>query len=151
MGRSAGAQIALSAAYTLNNPAIKGVISFYGPADMVWGYAHPTNPLVLNSRQVMEDYLGGTDQKVPLQYVISSATKTVTTHSVPTLLLQGKNDPLVAYEHSIRLNAKLAMLNIPHYTLYLPWATHGFDWTLNGPGGQLSTWSIKAFLQKVLL
>ncbi len=54
LGRSAGGQIVLSAAYMLNDPAIKGVISLYGPADMVWGYANPTNPLVLNSRKVME-------------------------------------------------------------------------------------------------
>src|SRR5205085_8958681 len=47
LGRSAGGQIVLSAAYTLRDRAIKGVISFYGPADMVWGYANPTNPLVL--------------------------------------------------------------------------------------------------------
>src|SRR3954467_15004469 len=83
LGRSAGGQIVLSAAYTLNDPTIKGVISFYGPADMVWGYANPTNPLVLNSRKVMEDYLGGTYKQVPQQYISSSATETATIHSVP--------------------------------------------------------------------
>ncbi|HYH57042.1 MAG TPA: alpha/beta hydrolase, partial [Anseongella sp.] len=44
LGRSAGGQIALLAAYTLADPGIKGVIGFYAPADMVWGYSAPANP-----------------------------------------------------------------------------------------------------------
>ncbi|MCW3109725.1 MAG: alpha/beta hydrolase [Segetibacter sp.] len=150
LGRSAGGQIVLSAAYTLNDPAIKGVISFYGPADMVWGYANPTNPLVLNSRKVMEDYLGGTYQQLPQQYIHSSATETATLHSVPALLIHGENDPLVSHLHGVRLGHKLDSLRLKHYDLYLPWATHGFDYTLNGPAGQLSTWSVMRFLQKVI-
>ncbi|RYZ27659.1 MAG: alpha/beta hydrolase, partial [Chitinophagaceae bacterium] len=60
LGRSAGGQIALSAAYTMHNPSLRAVIDFYGPTDMVWGYENPTSPLVLDSRKIMEDYLGGT-------------------------------------------------------------------------------------------
>jgi acetyl esterase/lipase len=150
LGRSAGGQIVLSAAYTLNDPAIKGVISFYGPANMIWGYANPTNPLVLNSRKVMEDYLGGTYQQVPQQYASSSATETATKNSVATLLIHGENDPLVSHIHGLKLDAKLDGLGVKHYDLYLPWATHGFDWTLNGPAGQLSTWRVKRFLEKVV-
>lgn len=150
LGRSAGGQIVLSAAYTLNDPAIKGVISFYGPADMVWGYANPTNPLVLNSRKVMEDYLGGTYSQVPQQYITSSATETATSHSVPVLLIHGENDPLVSHLHGVRLGKKLDSLGVKHYNIYLPWATHAFDYTLNGPGGQISTWSVMRFLEVVV-
>ncbi len=148
LGRSAGGQIVLTAAYTLKDPAIKGVISFYGPADMVWGYQNPTNPLVLNSGKVMADYLGGNYEKVPAQYVNSSATETWQIHPVPTLLIHGKNDPLVSHIHTERLSNKLTGIN--HNELYLPWATHGFDWTLNGPGGQLSTFAVMQFLQGVV-
>jgi acetyl esterase/lipase len=150
LGRSAGGQIVLSAAYTLNDPGIKGVISFYGPADMVWGYANPTNPLVLDSKKIMEDYLGGTYQQVPQQYFKSSATETAGAHSVPTLLIHGENDPLVSHLHGVRLGAKLDSLGVKHYDVYLPWATHGFDYTLNGPAGQLSTWCVMRFLEKVV-
>jgi len=150
LGRSAGGQIVLSAAYMLNDPTIKGVISFYGPADMVWGYANPTNPLVLNSRKVMEDYLGGTYKQVPQQYIKSSATETATSGAVPALLIYAENDPLVSHVHGVKLGKKLDSLGIKHYDVYLPWATHGFDWTLNGPGGQLSTWCVMKFLENVL-
>ncbi len=149
LGRSAGGQIALSAAYTLNDTRIKGVICFYGPADMIWGYQNPTNPLVLDSRKVMKDYLGGTLSEVPEQYRHSSATETITKQAPLTLLLYGQNDPLVSPGHSTRLSAKLKAQGILFFELYLPWATHGFDYTLNGPGGQLSTWTVKRFLEVV--
>ena len=147
LGRSAGAQIALLAAYTLQDSAIKGVIDFYGPADMVWGYSAPSNPLVMDSRKVMSDYLGGPYPAVPQNYLNSSPIAFVTRQSVPTLLIHGQQDPLVAYEHSTRLNRKLADSGVKHFLLTLPWATHGFDYNLNGPGGQLSTYSVAAFLE----
>lgn len=149
LGRSAGAQIALLAAYTLHDKGIKGIIDFYGPADMVWGYSLPANPWVLDSRGVMEAYLGGTYTKVPSNYVASSPLEFVDQTSVPTLIIHGHSDVLVAYEHSRRLNEKLAKNGVKHYWLKLPWATHGFDFILNGPGGQLSTYAIERFLKAV--
>jgi acetyl esterase/lipase len=150
LGRSAGGQVALSAAYTLAEPGIKGVVNFYGPADMAWGYNNPTNPLVMDSRNIMENYLGGTPQDVPQQYSRSSATETVTSASPPTLMIFAENDPLVSARHGNLLSEKLTAAGVSHYALYLPWATHAFDYSLNGPGGQLSTWTIKSFLAAVL-
>lgn len=146
LGRSAGAQIALLAAYTLPDPGLKGVISFYGPADMVWGYSLPANPLIMDSRKVMSDYLGGTYPVVPHNYINSSPIEFVTRRSVPTLLIHGRQDVLVSYEHSVRLSRRLTDSGVRHFLLTLPWATHGFDYTLNGPGGQLSTYCVEYFL-----
>lgn len=149
LGRSAGAQIALLAAYTLGDRGVKGVIDFYGPADMVWGYSLPANPLIMDSRKVMSDYLGGTYEVVPSNYYNSSPIEFVHPSSPPTLLIHGKQDVLVAYEHSVRLNRKLADSGVRHFLLTLPWATHGFDYTLKGPGGQLSTYCVDQFLKEV--
>ncbi len=150
LGRSAGAQIALLAAYTLQDTCIRGVIDFYGPADMVWGYSVPSNPLVMDSRKVMSDYLGGSYPAVPQNYLNSSPIAFVTPRSAPTLIIHGKQDVLVAYQHSTRLQRKLADSGVRNFLLTLPWATHGFDYTLNGPGGQLSTYCVERFLQAVL-
>lgn len=150
LGRSAGAQIALLAAYTIPDKGIKGVIDFYGPADMVWGYSVPANPWVFDSQKVMENYLGGSLKQVPDKYKTSSPIEYVTEKSVPTLIIHGKNDVLVSYRHSVRLAKKLKEKRVPHYLLGLPWATHGFDYTINGPGGQLSTYAVSKFLHKVL-
>jgi acetyl esterase/lipase len=149
LGRSAGAQIALLAAYRQPVSGLKGVIDFYGPADMVWGYSLPANPWVMDSRKVMENYLGGTYTAVPKNYAASSPIEFVNKTSVPTLIIHGEHDVLVAYEHSIRLNKKLTGNGIKHFFLSLPWATHGFDYNLQGPGGQLSTYSVERFLHNV--
>ncbi len=147
LGRSAGGQLVLAAAYTAHDPGIKGVISFYGPADLMWGAQNPANPWVFNSGKILENFLGAPYNSNPAVYKNASPVNFVTPQTPPTLLLHGKNDVLVAYEHSIRLQKRLKENNIPHYLLSLPWATHGFDYSLNGPGGQLSTYAVETFLK----
>lgn len=149
LGRSAGAQIALVSAYTFHTPNIKGVISLYGPADMVWGARFKSNKLVLNTEQVFRDYLGGLIDEVPNKYHEASSTDFVNQNSPPTLLVHGPNDPLVSYDHSVRLAKKLTENKVPHYFLNLPWATHGCDYNINGPSGQITTYAIERFINSV--
>jgi acetyl esterase/lipase len=146
LGRSAGGQIALLTAYTIQQLGIKGVINFYGPADMIWGYKVPTNPLVLDSRATQSRYIGGDYNEVPKKYAASSPIEFVNKDTVPTLILHGTIDPMVLSGHAERLAAKLQQHGVSHYFLHLPWGTHGFDYHLNGPGGQLSTYAIEHFL-----
>ena len=149
LGRSAGGQIALLTAYTLQQAGIKGVINFYGPADMIWGYFTPTNPLVMKSTEVLAAYLGGHYPDIPDKYQASSPIEFVNPQTVPTLSFHGPTDALVFDEHSRRLADKLDKHQVPNYFLNLPWATHGFDYHLNGPGGQLSTYAVEYFLATV--
>lgn len=149
LGRSAGGQIALLAAYTFNDPCIKGVVSFYGPADMAWGATIKTNKLVLDVDKVFSEYLGGLINEVPQVYEKSTACNYVTPQSPPTLLIHGPNDALVSYNHSVRLDKKLSENGVKHYFLNLPWATHGCDYNINGPSGQLSTFSVERFINSV--
>ncbi|CAF1258526.1 unnamed protein product [Adineta steineri] len=149
LGRSAGGQIALLSAYTLEKLGIKGAINFYGPVDMIWGYKNPTNPLVLDSHETLVRYVGGTYEDIPEKYKASSPIEFVKKSTVPTLSFHGATDPLVFDEHARRLAAKLKENEVPNYFLLLPWATHGFDYNLNGPGGQLSTYAIEYFLHVV--
>jgi dipeptidyl aminopeptidase/acylaminoacyl peptidase len=100
----------------------------------------------MDSRKVMEQYIGGTYKQVPQKYHDCSPLEFVGKDSPPTLIIHGDNDVLVSPEHSRRLNAKLQKFGIKHYYLKLPWATHGFDYNLNGPGGQLSTYIVERFL-----
>ena len=149
LGRSAGAQIALLAAYTFHDPNIKGVVSLYGPADMAWGARIKSNKLVLNVDKVFGEYLGGLIDEVPKVYEESTACNFVTPQSTPTLLIHGPNDALVSYYHSVRLVEKLKTNRVNHYFLNLPWATHGCDYNINGPSGQLSTYTIERFIHSV--
>jgi len=149
LGRSAGAQIALVAAYTNNNPGIRGVISLYGPADMVWGARVKGNKLVLNTDKVFRDYLGGLIDEVPEKYRESSAVEQVSGNSPPTLIIHGDIDAMVSFEHSVHLNKKLDDYNVKHYFLDLPGATHGCDYNINGPSGQITTFAIERFINSV--
>ena len=149
LGRSAGGQIALVTAYRLKDPAIKGAIAFYSPSDMVWAYANPGDPLVLDSKKVLENYLGGGYTQVPANYRKASPVEYVNTVSPPTLMIHGEKDEVVAFEHNIRLKHKLDSAGVKNYIVDLPWATHGFDFNLAGPGGQISTYSVKYFLKTI--
>ncbi len=149
LGRSAGAQIALLSAYNRPQNGLKGIVNFYGPADMVWGYSKPASKLVMDSRGVMERYLGGTYNAVPNKYFASSPIEFVNKQTVPTLIIHGENDVLVSAIHSHKLDAKLTENGVKHYYLNLPWATHGFDYNINGPGGQLSTYVVERFVNTV--
>jgi acetyl esterase/lipase len=149
LGRSAGAQLALLAAYTLRRPAIRGVVSLYGPTDLHWGYDHPANRLVIDTCRVLEDYLGGSPKEAPEVYTAASPMTFVDAHSPPTLLIHGAQDEMVFLENSRRLAARLTDAARPHFLVTLPWAAHGCDANFNGPSGQISTYAIEYFLNAV--
>jgi len=149
LGRSAGGQIALSLAYLGADPDIRGVVSFYAPADMKYGYEHPSNPRVLDSIAVLEAYLGGNPSQVSSIYDAASPIRFVSSTTVPTLLIHGGRDELVFPAQSERLAVRLVQSQRPHYFLRLPWATHGCDANLSGPCGQISTYVIERFLATV--
>ncbi|XXY49363.1 alpha/beta hydrolase [Sorangium sp. So ce269] len=146
LGRSAGGQLALLAAYTAGDPAIRGAVALYAPSDLNWSWEHPTNPLVLDSPKTLREYLGGTPAQVKDRYDAASAIDFVVPGSPPTLLIHGTRDELVFAEQSRRLERRLAEASVPHLLLELPWATHGCDANPAGPGGQITTWAVERFL-----
>jgi acetyl esterase/lipase len=149
MGRSAGGQLALLAAYRAHDPAVRGAISFYAPTDLVYGYAHPANPAVLDSRVILRAFLGGTpDDDLP-GYVAASPLAFVGPDTPPTLLVHGGRDELVWVVHSEMLDSALAAAGRPHLLLRLPWSTHACDFAFSQPCGQLSTWAVEHFLAAV--
>ena len=150
LGRSAGGQIALFAAYAGKEPAIRGVIAFYAPADLVLGYDNPSAPGVLDSKRVLENYLGGTPAEKPTEYRAASPLNQVGAGTPPTLLIHGQLDSVVWPVHSQLLAERLTQARVPHLYLSLPWATHVCEVNLNGPSGQLSLYAIDRFLAAVM-
>ena len=68
LGRSAGAHLAMRAAYQEAPSAIRAVISFYGPVDLSDGWRHPPRPDPLEVRGILETFLGGTPDQMPDRY-----------------------------------------------------------------------------------
>jgi acetyl esterase/lipase len=150
LGRSAGGQLALLAAYTANEPAIRGVVSVYGPTDLRYGYEHPARKQLIDTRGVLESYLGGSPDKADDAYFAASPINFVSPNAPPTLLIHGMHDGHVSPEESARLEAKLLQFSVKHVFLRLPWAAHGCDWSFSGPCGQVTTYAIEHFLDRVM-
>jgi acetyl esterase/lipase len=146
LGRSAGGQLALLAAYTANEPAVRAVVALYAPSDLNWGWVNPTNPRVMDSPKTLSEYLGGTPAEVQDRFDAASPIDFVRPSSPLTLLVHGTRDELVLAEQSRRLARRLAQANVPHLELELPWATHGCDANPAGPGGQITTWAVERIL-----
>lgn len=149
LGRSAGGNIAEATAYTANDPAIRGVIALYAPADMNFAYAYSREDDILKSPRLLRQYLGGTPDAARASYDAASGYLHVAKSTPPTLLLHGQLDTLVWHRQSERLDAKLAEAGVPHAFVSLPWATHAFEFNLSGPGGQLTRFSVEWFLAAV--
>jgi acetyl esterase/lipase len=150
LGRSAGGQLALLVAYTANDPAIRGAISFYAPADLVYGYEHPARKAVIDGTAIIESYLGGSPATIPDVYAAAAPISHTGPGCPPTLLIHGGRDNLVSPAQSERLAARLAAAGCRYFYLDLPWATHGCDINFSGPSGQISTYAIERFLAAVM-
>jgi acetyl esterase/lipase len=150
MGRSAGGQIAGVLAYRsgLNPP--RGLISFYAPTDMSFGYDAGDEDDILASRGLMRAYMGGDPLKMPDQYHQASPLMLVSSGSCPTLLMHGKTDSLVWFKHSDRLYRVLKSAGRKAVVGFFDGGPHGFDYSLSGPDGQVAAAAVKEFLAQVL-
>lgn len=149
LGRSAGGQIAQAVGYTAGDPAIRGVVALYAPSDLIFGYVNTHENDAIKSPALMRQFLGGTPDSARANYESASAILHVTSRTPPTLLLHGTIDAVSWYRHSERLAARLKEERVPHAYVALPWATHGFEFNLHGPGGQLTTFALEWFLAAV--
>ncbi|HEX2854645.1 MAG TPA: alpha/beta hydrolase [Opitutaceae bacterium] len=149
LGRSAGGQLAEAAAYATPDPAIRGVIALYAPADVHFAWEFGRDDDVLNSPQLLKNFLGGTPETAREAYDSASPIRYAGKSAPPTLLIHGALDTLVWHRQSERLAQKLREAGVTHTFVSLPWATHAFEYNLNGPGGQLSTYAIEWFLAAV--
>ena len=150
IGRSAGGQIALLGGYLSVDPAIRGVISLYGPTAMRWGYHYPAKKHVVDSTARLIDYLGGPPTTHGAQYNAAEPARFVTQQSPPTLFIQGLRDEHVVPFHVDHVSARLIDHGVPHVIIRMPWATHGCDYVFSGPCGQITTFAIERFLGAVL-
>jgi acetyl esterase/lipase len=151
LGRSAGAQIAGASTYAMSVDSPRAVVLLYGPTDMVFAYDAGDEDDILHSRALVRNFLGGPPPSNLSNYQDASPLDQLSNKTPPTLLMHGRSDTLVWYKHSERLYARLQNLKVPSVLILMPWATHGFDYSLNGPAGQISTKAVEIFLKKYLL
>lgn len=151
LGRSGGGQLALLAAYTAQEPAIRGVVSLYGQSDLRFEYEHPAPARVRDTRAALEAYLGGAPGSgAEDTYYAASPVNFVSASSPPSLLVHGERDSIVSPEQAARLEARLQQSGVKHFLVRLPWATHGCDVSFGGPCGQIVIYAVERFLDSVI-
>jgi acetyl esterase/lipase len=146
VGRSAGAQLALVAAYQAGAPAVAGVVSYYGPVFLADGWREPPRPDPLNTRSILETYLGGTPDQVPDRYEAASPVTYLSPQSPPTLLIYGTRDHIVEARFARRLEARLHEVGVPAVLLEIPWAEHAFDILPHGLSARVAFTYTERFL-----
>ncbi len=138
LGRSAGAQMAIAAAYAEVIPGVRGIVDIYGPTDFDLTWDAATRPRSLDHRYNLEIFLGGSPETARAAYRSASGAMLVTPSAPPTLILHGGLDINVFPEQAEVLDRNLAAAGVPHARVSLPWAGHAFDFVnFNTPGRRL--------------
>jgi len=156
-GRSAGAQLAMVAAYepgadpVIPAPPIRAVVGYYGPVDLTDGYRNPPRPDPLDVRSIEAAFLGGTPDQMPDRYREASPITYVSRRLPPSLLIYGGRDHVVLPRFGAMLNDRLRAAGATSVLLTIPWAEHAFDAIPNGLSGQLSLYYTEQFLEWALM
>jgi acetyl esterase/lipase len=152
LGRSAGGQIVLVAAYSVGDAALRPscpvadepvheVIAIYPATDLAYAYDNPSRPDLLDTREVLSQYLGGSPTDKPAAYAQATPMTWVDKAGkqlLPaTLLVHGLDDLLVRPYHSQRLYDALSRNGQTVKLLGIPAADHGFDFRSGGIGEQI--------------
>jgi acetyl esterase/lipase len=149
LGRSAGAHLAMLLAYDLQTPKVRGVINFYGPVDLAAAYANPPQPDPINTRDVLDQFLGGSPVGREALYRQASPIHAVRAGLPPTLLVYGGRDRIVEARYGKHLAEALQAQGNQAAFIEIPWADHAFDAVFNGPSNQLALFYIEQFLARV--
>ncbi len=146
MGRSAGAQLAMLAAYPPSSPSVRAVVNYYGPVDLTVGYEQPPQPDPIDTRALLRAFLGGTPAEKPDVYRLASPSTYIKGNLPPTLLVYGKRDHVVKAEFGRTLRDRLAKAGNQVVYIELPWSEHAFDAVFNGIGNQLALYYTEQFV-----
>ncbi len=108
-GESAGAQLALTAAFTSPVP-VRAVVEFYAPTDLA-AFAHARADRSVRSIDQLRALS-------PLAHVRPGLP--------PVIAIHGSSDPLVPIEHTQRLVAALRAAGVDVHDIIVPGGGHGF-------------------------
>jgi len=160
LGRSAGGHLALLAGYgeseagkptgcDASGITIAGVVALYPITDLASAYAAPANRAAYPLDEKIRTFVGSPPHGHEAVYRALSPLTHVGRHTPPTLLLHGARDQVVPLSQSRLLAEALATAGVAHDLLVLPWAGHGFDFVVDGPGDQLMQTVVLQFLREL--
>ncbi|TVQ13433.1 MAG: alpha/beta hydrolase [Leptolyngbya sp. DLM2.Bin27] len=146
VGWSAGAHLAMLAAYAPGALPLRAVVSYYGPVNLAAGYYDPPVPDPIDTTAVLEAFLGGNPEQLPDLYQQASPVFAVRPGLPPTLLIYGQRDHLVQLSYGQQMYEQLTRSGNPAALIVIPWAEHAFDAVFRGPGNQIALYHTERFL-----
>lgn len=155
MGGSAGANLALLAAYSAGDstlppstfvPTVRpcAVIAVSAPSDLALLYDSAPSPTFLRTN--LRAYVGGSLADERARYRALSPVTHVARGEPATLAFIGTNDRLSTVEQGVRLDSALTVAEVPHEFYYLPATDHLYDMNWGNFATQLTRTKITRFL-----
>lgn len=165
IGRSAGGQLALLAAYSAGDARlppscevadepVQAVVAIYPFTELLEAYAEPPHPDPEETCSVLEQHFGGPPDAQsaayrmasPKTYIVPSTSRQLP----PTLFLHGSSDMLVPSWHSTQLFSALRDAGQKAALVQVPLAEHAFDFRSGGAGEQLERSLVPTYLIRTL-
>lgn len=146
VGWSAGAHLAMLAAYQSVGLPIRAVVNYYGPVNLLAGYYDPPVPDPIDTRAVLDAFLGGSPAQFPELYQQASPIFSVRSGLPPTLLIYGQRDHVVKPSYGQQLYEQLQTSGNSATLIAIPWAEHAFDAVFRGPSNQIALYYTERFL-----
>jgi acetyl esterase/lipase len=111
-GHSAGGHLALITSYTLNDGRIKACCNWAGPMDLT----DEEQLKITGCKEMLKIYMGFNPKNESDFEKCRQASPywTVTSSSVPTMLLHGTEDIGIPYSNAVKMKAKLDQLGVPN-------------------------------------
>ena len=150
MGRSAGGQLAALTGYDNDIIAFKAVVDYYGPINLTHAYRNLPIPDPIDTRTILEEYLGDNPDKLPELYKQASPINYVQPNLPPTLLIYAHRDHIVQPTAGAKMAHKLTQAGNCAIFLEIDWADHAFDTVFFGLSNQLALYYTERFLASVL-
>lgn len=135
-GASAGGHLALTTGmipasagfdrmcYTVDEPKVAAIVNFYGIADVPDLLDGPNKKPFPESWPYTVQWLGNQPNRAEIAKLASPLTY-VRPGVPPTISIHGDADPLVPYQHSVRLQEALQKAGVPHELVTVPGGGHG--------------------------
>jgi acetyl esterase/lipase len=151
IGRSAGAQLAMLAAYKDAPFPVRALVNYYGPVNLTAGYDDVPIPDPIESRATLRAFLGGTPTDFPDRYYQASPINAVKSALPASLLIYGSKDHIIQSKYGKQLAQSLRSQGNRAIFIEIPWADHAFDAVFSGVSNQLALYYTERFLAWALL
>jgi acetyl esterase/lipase len=146
IGRSAGAQLAMLAAYEYAPFPVRALVNYYGPVNLTAGYDDVPSPDPIESRVTLRAFLGGTPTEFPDRYYQASPINTIKPGLPASLLIYGGKDHIIQSKYGRSLDRSLRSHGNRSVFIEIPWADHAFDEVFSGVSNQLALYYTERFL-----